>query len=69
MSRLVQVPSGTIIDLDRIIFGLTSTDAIGQVGLLMAGNPTELMPNLEKSDVEALIKRGYIDQLQIVNLQ
>lgn len=63
MSRVVRVPSGSIFDMDRVVMGLVSSDAIGRVGLVMSGSP-DLVPNITKDDVEALVRSGYIIEIQ-----
>lgn len=62
MSRVVRVPSGSILDMDRVVMGLETSDAIGRIGLVMAGSP-DLVPNITKDDVEALVRTGFIIQI------
>ena len=66
MSRLVKVPSGTVIDLDRVVFFATDTKAIGKYIAVIENLPT--LPILDASDMDALVTNGHIQILAALPL-
>lgn len=67
MSRLVLVPSGTVVDLDRVMFSIKDSKMIGKFPFIIAGGG-DLAPVLEGADIDALINAGLVKELKAPSL-
>lgn len=60
MSRLVRLPSGMILDLDRVIFIVKNTATIGQYQVVMSGLG-DIAPTIDGKDLDVLLQSGKIE--------
>lgn len=63
MSKLVKLPSGMILDLDRVVFLGKDNNNIGKYLVVIEG-ANGAFPILEASDVDVLIKETFIEELK-----
>lgn len=64
MSKIVKLPSGMILDVDRIVFSPKDNTRIGQTLLTIAGFPPDFAIITEGEDIDALVAAGYITELK-----